>query len=425
MRLWKRDDGAGWYVSLRDRDGRRIKRATGCTDRRAAEEVGRQWERELADPDTAAVRAETLRTCLERLVSSTRNDRTRAFYAQKAGHLLGLLGADTLLCDLRPADLDSYVRTRRTHHVVEPDEARPEPRRVSEHTIHKELATLRAALRASARLGLYKGDPRALIPRHSPAYEPRGHWLTYEDVRRLIESYHVSQADHAARVAFAVAVGAEWAALDRAQREDVGAEYVRVRGTKSARRDRVVPVVLPWQRELLAFAREHAAGTDGALFAPWAQRAALLSLERAARRCGLPHTTWHDLRRSFAQLLRRAGAQLDDLAPTLGHANTRVTASVYARLDAEGLRARLVASVGTPAGQTPRTETDSADPVDEGGITKGRKSPRGVVGRPGLEPGANGLKVRCMPLRLRQKSRGETKAHTQPGTPAGQRRRAR
>jgi acetyl-CoA acetyltransferase family protein len=87
VRLFKRHDGTGWYVSLRDRDGRRIKRATGCTDRAAAEALGRQWERELADPDTAAIRAETLSVCLTRFVESTRNERTRSFYAQKAGHL--------------------------------------------------------------------------------------------------------------------------------------------------------------------------------------------------------------------------------------------------------------------------------------------------------------------------------------------------
>lgn len=420
MRLVKRPDGTCWYVHLRDRDGRRIKRATGCTDRAAAEALGRQWERELADPDTAAIRAETLSVCLTRFVESTRNERTRSFYAQKAGHLLGLLGAETLVADLRPHHVDTYVRTRRTHYAVEPTERRA-GRLVTEHTIHKELATLRAALNASARLGLYKGDVRALIPRHSAEYEPRSHWLTELEVRRLVESFHVSQADHAARVAFAVAVGAEWAALDRAKREDIGPDYVRVRGTKSAKRDRIVPIVTEWQRALLEFVCTHAAG-DALLFRPWSWRGALLSLERAAARSGIAHTTWHDLRRTFAQLLRRGGVHNEDLAPVLGHANERVTESVYSRLDAPALRDRLLASLGTPAGQTGRTETDFADTVDAGRFRNPSKSSGETVGRPGLEPGANGLKVRWLPLVLRRKTRGETRSQGHDGTPAGQRR---
>jgi integrase len=172
------------------------------------------------------------------------------------------------------------------------------------------------------------------------------------------------------------------------------AEFVRVRGTKSAKRDRVVPIVTDWQRLLLEFVLRHAAG-DKLLFARWPQRAAARSLERAARRTGLPHTTWHDLRRNFAQLLRRAGAHIEGRAPTLGHANAKVTAAVYARLDAHGLRDRLVASLGTPVGQSAPSSTRSAHSAHSSQITIPSKFRGEVVGRPGLEPGANGLKVRC------------------------------
>ena len=424
MRLWRRDDSGYWYASIRDASGRRVKRSTGYTDRKAAEAIAREWERELADPDAAALRAETVATCLERFVLATRNERTRSFYAQKAGHLVAILGADTRLSDLRPAHLDAYLATRRGHYVVEPSETR-EGKPVSEHTIHKELATLRAALTQSARLGLYKGDARALVPRHSPEYRPREHWLTLSQVHTLIESFHTSVADHAARVAFAVAVGAEWSALDRARREDIGEDFVRVRGTKSETRDRVVPIVLDWQRALLAFVREHATGEGGLLFAPWYWRSALLSLERAAARCGLPHTTWHDLRRTYAQLMRRAGAELEDLAPTLGHANARVTAAVYARLDVEALRVRLAASTGTPVGQTDRKEAHPSDPSDESRGEKERKSPGKSGGSSGTRTRSQRIKSPLHELTLRQESRGERPQPSSAGTPVGQLRRVK
>lgn len=160
------------------------------------------------------------------------------------------------------------------------------------------------------------------------------------------------EGDRAARVAFAVATSAEWSALERAEWDDLGETFVRVRGTKSRLRERVVPVVTPWQKELLAFVRNHAAGQKPKLFAPWAQTTALHTLHAAAKRAGIDPCGWHDLRRSCAQLLRRAGASFDTLAPVLGHSDSKVTQRVYARLDPEGLlqalRAELRCDTGVP-----------------------------------------------------------------------------
>lgn len=54
-RIYRRDDSNVWqavyYV-----DGRRIQRSTGGSDRKAAEAVLRQWERDAADPAGAAAR---------------------------------------------------------------------------------------------------------------------------------------------------------------------------------------------------------------------------------------------------------------------------------------------------------------------------------------------------------------------------------
>jgi hypothetical protein len=92
---------------------------------------------------------------------------------------------------------------------------------------------------------------------------------------------------------------------------------------------------------------------------------------------------------------RAGGAHIADLAPTLGHANAKVTAAVYARLDAHGLRDRLDASLGAPAGRRAPNSTQAAHSAQSSQITNPSKFPGEVVGRPGLEPGANGLKVRC------------------------------
>jgi len=390
MQLYKR--GRTWWVDYLGLDGQRRRESTRCTDRKAAEAEGARRERDARDPDSAAIRDETVERSLLRLIARTTNAATKRFYTQKSGHLVALLGGSTPIASLRVDHLDGYLRMRRV--------AVPAP---SEHTIHKEVRTLSTALRLSKRCGLFRGDLLALIPPTSAEYTPRDRWLPLHEVVALIAAYHQDYADHAARVAFAVATGAEWSALDRAQREDLGPELVRVRGTKNAKRDRVVPIVTPWQRDLLAFARSNARGREGTLFAPWLQRSALRSLEVASVRAGIAHATWHDLRRTCAQLLRRGGVSFDSLAPVLGHSSTHVTQSVYARLDPHALADRLRAELGSgavsPVCQTPSDSSDSLDWLDSVDQRKSRE----VVGDDGLEPSANGLRVRGLILGLRGK----------------------
>ena len=74
--------------------------------------------------------------------------------------------------------------------------------------------------------------------------------------------------DNAARAAFMVGTGCEWSASEVALRDDVRKDFVRVRGTKAETRDRDVPLVRVWQRELVDYALEHGMGKDGLLFRP-------------------------------------------------------------------------------------------------------------------------------------------------------------
>ena len=65
-----------------------------------------------------------------------------------------------------------------------------------------------------------------------------------------------------------VGTGCEWSASEVALRDDVRKDFVRVRGTKAETRDRDVPLVRVWQRELVDYALEHGMGKDGLLFRP-------------------------------------------------------------------------------------------------------------------------------------------------------------
>src|SRR5262249_44710199 len=106
---------------------------------------------------------------------------------------------------------------------------------------------------------------------------------------------------------------------------------VRVRGTKKAWRDRYVPVVANWQRKLLALVGAHADGMGGALFSPWAN--VRRSLANACRLAGLPHFSPHMARHTYSHAMKMEGLPHEEIAPALGHRDTRMLDHIYGRAE--------------------------------------------------------------------------------------------
>lgn len=331
MRVFKR--GKVYHCYVYDQHGERHKRSTHCHDKEAAERVARQLERDFADPDHAAARKATITQALQ-LLLSTRAEQVRAgrrseatvkFYQDKAGHWVRLLEHNQageyrpfLLARLRPHVIDDFISQRRCE-------------RVSDHTISKELVTLRAALKLAKRAGLWRGEIDALFPvAFAPDYRPRERWLPFPEAQRLLAQL---QPDHAARVAFILATSAGASEADRAERGDIAGELssVLVRGTKRETRWRTLPVFTDWQRGLLRHALDHAAGADGRLFAPWGN--VRHDLEAACVRAKIARCSPNDLRRTFAHWMRQARVPLELLAPLMGHATTKMLEKVYGKLD--------------------------------------------------------------------------------------------
>lgn len=342
MRLYKRGDV--WHCEYYDARGERVRRSTRCTDKKAAETRARQWERDAADPDHAAAREATVSAAIARhlevfggaVEAGRRSPRTLDSYRKKAGHLIrvfehtgDLVYRPMLLADLTAPDVDRYIARRR-------DES------ASDHTIHKELVVLRAALLAAKRAGLWRGDIDALMPKFTPGYKPRTRFLTRGELDRLL---HALPSARAAVVAFIVATSAEWAAVGGARREDVSSDRkaVELRGTKNAARRRTVPIVSDDQRRLLDFALQHAAGERGALFGRWTN--ARRDLHLACERAGIAPCSPHDLRRTFATWMIRAGVAPHLIAKMMGHRTSKMVEIVYAQLRPEDLAVQVTSAL--------------------------------------------------------------------------------
>jgi integrase len=416
-------------------NGVRVERSTKLSDKKAAEALARQWERDAADPDHENARRATLNEALTLLLrereeeakARRKSEGTVAFYREKAGHWARVLGHDFPLAQVSVRVVRDYISRRRaeparatkkrpapTKRNPNPPEPPPPPR-VSDHTIGKELVALRAALKLAKERGLWKGDPKAVIPvSWGPKYKPKRRWLPEPELDAL---FRALAPDEAARVAFMVATSAELSATDRAQRADVYPDRSRVlvRGTKRDTRLRVVPIVTEWQRSLVKFALDHAEGSGGKLFAPWPNLHQ--SLRWACKRAGIERCSPNDLRRTFAQWMRRDGLPLELIAPMMGHKTTTMLQLVYGTFDEDSLDARVRAVLcptGAPVGgakaaipATSAAAEEASSPQESSGEVSGPsgtrtqdqriKSPSRLWPSPGKKPRAPRLRKSAAP----------------------------
>jgi len=404
MRLLRRRDEHGrptgpWIAQWYDADGVRHEKSTRALDKKAAEDIARQWERDAADPDHAAARTATLTGVLDvflkerasQAMAGRRSEETVDFYERKAGHLVRLFEQPDesrphvpfVLKNLRARHVDEYVEQRRLEGAAE-------------STIQKELTTLRAALKLAKRRQLWHGDVTAIMPQgFSPEYKPKERFLTREELPRLLREL---PGPRAAVVAFIVATSAEWRAVERALRADVAADgsLVLLRGTKRATRHRPVPIVTDDQRALLAYALEHAGSAGDALFPPWknvrrdlqvacrragcratgclddADRKAPCAREDCARAALAPCSP-NDLRRTFAHWMRALGMPLELIAPAMGHADTRMVERVYGRFSENELISRMKAAIG--CSDSAADPMDSADSSGIPGLSASSQTP--------------------------------------------------
>jgi integrase len=341
-RLFRRKDpktgklGKTWHCWIYEGKQRKS-RSTHCHDKKAAELRARELEREAADPAGAAARRTTLQEVLELLLED-RAERARAgrrspetvdCYRIKGGHWVRVLGVHFLVAELRAHHVDAFITRRRGEGAADT-------------TIHKELVTLRAALRLALRRGVWKGDPFELFPvGFSPAYKPRSRALTREELPRLLA---VLPPDRAARVAWIVGTSACLGESNRAGRGDVQGDQVAVHGTKRATRARVVPLACDWQRDLVRYALRHAEGSGAQLFRAWGNIRRDLAL--ACEQAKIERVSPNDLRRTCGRWLRSEGVAPHVIGLVLGHADGRMAERVYARPQGAELGALVRGELG-------------------------------------------------------------------------------
>ncbi len=157
---------------------------------------------------------------------------------------------------------------------------------------------------------------------------PRMVWLTREQAKTLIEAL---PREHAAMEALMAATGMELQAVKRLRRRDVSLDLrtVEAHGTKTVWRNRIVVATEMWA---WAIVEQHVRplGPDALCFTVRGDTL-LKTHQRVSAALGLPETTLHDWRHSYAVWSLRDGVSPTAVARQLGHRDTNLLHTVYGR----------------------------------------------------------------------------------------------
>lgn len=315
--------GKVWWCRTDPVTGKRT--STQCTNRRAALTWLADRERLAANPRDYAADQATFGDWAQRvadLKKTTRAAGTADMYRVKLGHALRLFGASMRMSELTPPRVDWYIGVRQAEGA-------------SNNTIGKELTAIVQVARHAARAGEFGGDQKTLKPiGFSIDYTPRDRVLSDGEVTLLRVGMPEARF---AGVAFILVTSARDSEMRRATAADYDPRrrVMRLRGTKTERADREVPIP-SWQTELFAESVQHL---------PFSEAGIASSLTYWCKKLGLRHASPNDLRRTCATRLLARGVSFDVAAKVLGHSGTQMLFRVYGKLSGDEL-VRLVESQG-------------------------------------------------------------------------------
>jgi len=210
-------------------------------------------------------------------------------------------------------------------------------RGLSQGSIHVELGYLRAALRFAKREGWLTVEPYIPLP---PKPEPRDHYLTRDQARRLLEACKPVAHLHLFVMLGLTTAGRASALLDLTwDRVDFERGLVHLHDPKRFR-TRKGRATVPMNDTLRNALQEAQKGALSPYVVEWAGGkvgSVKKALRAAAARAGVKCTP-HVLRHTAAVHLAEAGHSMAEIAQFLGHRDSRTTERVYARFSPDYLR---------------------------------------------------------------------------------------
>ena len=318
QRLFERDGSRFIWVRVADENGIIKRKSTRGTDEQAAVEWANEFERCSASP--AYRRAsetsfgEAVEDWLAEVQRRTPNEATIEVARAKSKSLRDAWSDEW---PMRRIDSDlvlSFISARE--------------KKVSPHTIKKELGALKGILEWARFRGTFDRELSTVMPpRYSSQHVPRSRWLKPDEATRLLDRLLPIRAAH---VAYILATGARRGESHRARHEDVHLDelYVDIRGTKTKRAAGKVAIT-GISHPYIVFALQHAPGKDR-LFSPWGNM--VRDLAAACDALEIGHVSANDLRRTFGKWHRLAGVTAEQVSLLLRHTTDKLAQTTYGQI---------------------------------------------------------------------------------------------
>ena len=357
--LFKRAESAYWYVQYRDASGRAVKRSSGTTNRREAEELEGKWRLESRQQRLWGTQPRyTFDELMLRYLKETEGTKRSAERDAWTIKRLQPYFAGRVLNDLKRSDVRGYVLSRRKDGV-------------KGSTINRELGLFSAALNV-ARLDWDWDIPNPAQGMREAEPEGRKFYLTPEQYAELVKV--ASGQKRAPYLADLVVVavmtgcrkgellGLEWS------RVDFDANVIRLRESDTkAGKSRLVPIneaAHEALRRRLKFREKRCPDASWVFCGPDGERIAAVksSFRHACRSAGIAGMRFHDLRHTCGSWLAQAGVPEGHIAAVLGHSTVRMTER-YAHLAPANSRAAVEKLTDIPKRIPSATQEESGEAV--------------------------------------------------------------
>lgn len=346
-RLYQRHKGGNWYGDYNTPEGKRVQGSLRTKDKQVARERLRLAE--LGATPSSRGKKQKLMDAIDGMIASlhTKAEGTRGMYRVKGRRLLKTLG-NPWVHEINADMLDKYILKRRS--------SDPDHGNAADHTIQKELITVRRALKYALKRNMLHAMPH--WPEFSPDYVPRKVWLTVGQFEALCSELEPERRMWASLAALA---GCRSGEAERVTWDMVNfaTNRIRVPGSKTdMSRDRPVPIAPALRARLLGVPKD---GRTGPVAGRWGNvrrdlHAAIdrfnVKTKERSEATGtkatppVPKVSPNDLRRTFASWLIQEGAPPLTVAALMGHTTTRMIEKVYGKLSAENLDAAMALMPG-------------------------------------------------------------------------------
>ena len=316
---YKRPGSKIWYAEITDARGQRVRRSTGTSDKREAEEVEAKWRsearRERLFGERPPITFEELAVAYLKHVRGKRSIQRDKDAIKRLRE--SFTGRD--MNNLDAGAINAY-KERRGREGMSPS------------TVNRELAVLSSAINVANR-ELGHQITNVLTGRKHRGVTHRVRWITHEEARRLIEDCRDSKTEYLADfVVFGLntgmrkqeILGLEWSRVDLANR----LIYLRPEDTKG-KRSVGIPTNAAVRSVLTARLEQRMRSSNPS---PWVfhkggSRVGDVTngFRLACKRAGIEDFHPHDLRHTCAAWLVSAGVPLSEVRDLLGHSSVTVT----------------------------------------------------------------------------------------------------